>query len=53
MFYQLLEDQSAASMAEYAMLLALLTLACIGVLTLLKGEIIEVFGQVGGAMQQG
>lgn len=47
MFSDLLEDQSGASMTEYTMLLAFLALASIGALTLLKGEIIEVFGHVG------
>jgi len=40
---ELLKDESGASMAEYAMLLALIAVACIGAVTALRNQIIGVF----------
>lgn len=40
---ELLTDESGASMAEYAMLLALIAVACIGAVTALRTQIQSVF----------
>lgn len=39
----LVRDESGASMAEYAMLLALIAVATIGAVTTLRNQIISVF----------
>ena len=40
---ELWNDETGASMAEYAMLLALIAVACIGAVTALRNQIIAVF----------
>ena len=42
-FKELIVDETGASMAEYAMLLALIAVACIGAVTALRNQIIAVF----------
>jgi Flp pilus assembly pilin Flp len=48
---QLLSDEQGASMAEYALLLALIAVATIGALQVLQGQIVGVFDRVGTAIQ--
>jgi Flp pilus assembly pilin Flp len=43
-------DETAASMAEYALLLALVAVASIGALTVLRNQIVGVFDRVGTAL---
>jgi len=47
---QLLNDEQGASMAEYALLLALIAVATIGALQVLQGQIVGVFDRAGTAM---
>jgi pilus assembly protein Flp/PilA len=48
----LLHDEQAASMAEYALLLALIAVAAIGVLQVLGGQITGVFQRAGDAIDE-
>jgi len=48
----LLKDEQAASMAEYALLLALIAVAAIGVLQVLGGQITGVFERAGDAIDE-
>jgi len=50
MIRSLIHDETAASMAEYALLLALVAVACIGALTVLRNQIVGVFDRVGTAI---
>jgi len=47
---QLFVDEQGASMAEYALLLALIAVATIGALQVLQGQIVGVFDRVGTAI---
>lgn len=49
-FTQLFTDEQGASMAEYALLLALIAVATIGALQVLQGQIVGVFDRVGTAI---
>ncbi len=51
-FKLLLEDERAASMAEYALLLALIAVAAIGALQVLGGQVIGVFEHTGDAIDE-
>jgi Flp pilus assembly pilin Flp len=46
----LLKDEQGASMAEYALLLALIAVATIGALQVLSGQIVGVFEASGDAI---
>jgi Flp pilus assembly pilin Flp len=46
----LLKDEQGASMAEYALLLALIAVATIGALQVLSGQIVGVFERAGDAI---
>jgi Flp pilus assembly pilin Flp len=46
----LLKDEQGASMAEYALLLALIAVATIGALQVLQGQIVGVFERAGDAI---
>jgi Flp pilus assembly pilin Flp len=46
----LLNDEQGASMAEYALLLALIAVATIGALQVLQGQIVGVFDRTGTAI---
>ena len=46
----LLKDEQGASMAEYALLLALIAVATIGALQVLQGQIVGVFEASGDAL---
>jgi pilus assembly protein Flp/PilA len=48
----LFNDEQAASMAEYALLLALIAVAAIGVLQVLGGQITGVFQRAGDAIDE-
>jgi pilus assembly protein Flp/PilA len=48
----LCNDEQAASMAEYALLLALIAVAAIGVLQVLGGQITGVFERAGDAIDE-
>lgn len=48
----LYNDEQAASMAEYALLLALIAVAAIGVLQVLGGQITGVFQRAGDAIDE-
>ena len=50
MIRSLILDETAASMAEYALLLALVAVASIGALTVLRTQIVGVFDRVGTAI---
>lgn len=45
MISRLIVEEQAASMAEYALLLALVSVAVIGALQILQGSIVDVFTQ--------
>jgi len=47
-----LNDEQGASMAEYALLLALIAVAAIGVLQVLGGQITGVFERAGDAIDE-
>lgn len=47
---RLLFEEDAASMAEYALLLALIAVATIGALQVLQGQIVGVFERAGTAL---
>ena len=47
-----LNDEQGASMAEYALLLALIAVAAIGVLQVLGGQITGVFQRAGDAIDE-
>jgi len=49
-FVNLLKDEQGASMAEYALLLALIAVATIGALQVLQGQIVGVFERAGDAI---
>jgi Flp pilus assembly pilin Flp len=49
-FKNLLKDEQGASMAEYALLLALIAVATIGALQVLSGQIVGVFEASGDAI---
>jgi Flp pilus assembly pilin Flp len=51
LFSHLLKDEQGASMAEYALLLALIAVATIGALQVLSGQIVGVFQASGDAIQ--
>jgi len=51
LFSNLLKDEQGASMAEYALLLALIAVATIGALQVLSGQIVGVFEASGDAIQ--
>ena len=51
-FKQLFNDEQGASMAEYALLLALIAVAAIGVLQVLGGPITGVFERAGDAIDE-
>jgi Flp pilus assembly pilin Flp len=46
----LVNDEQGASMAEYALLLALIAVATIGALQVLQGQIVGVFERAGDAL---
>ena len=46
----LLKEEQGASMAEYALLLALIAVATIGALQVLSGQIVGVFERAGDAI---
>ena len=46
----LLKDEQGASMAEYALLLALIAVATIGALQVLSGQIVGVFERAGDSI---
>jgi Flp pilus assembly pilin Flp len=50
-FTNLLQDEQGASMAEYALLLALIAVATIGALQVLSGQIVGVFEASGNAIE--
>jgi Flp pilus assembly pilin Flp len=47
---RLVFEEDAASMAEYALLLALIAVATIGALQVLQGQIVGVFDRAGTAL---
>ena len=47
---KLFADEQGASMAEYALLLALIAVATIGALQVLQGQIVGVFDRAGTAI---
>jgi Flp pilus assembly pilin Flp len=47
---RLVFEEDAASMAEYALLLALIAVATIGALQVLQGQIVGVFTRAGDAL---
>jgi Flp pilus assembly pilin Flp len=47
---RLMFEEDAASMAEYALLLALIAVATIGALQVLQGQIVGVFNRAGTAL---
>ena len=51
-FKLLLKDERAASMAEYALLLALIAVAAIGALQVLGGQVTGVFERTGDAIDE-
>jgi len=44
-------DERGASLVEYALLVALIAVVCIGAITLLGGNVQSKFSQVGSAIQ--
>lgn len=48
--YGLFRDESGATMVEYALIVALIALACIAALTLVYTRVGQVFTTVGNAM---
>ena len=51
-FRSLVADEQGASMAEYALLLALIAVAAIGALQVLGGQITGVFERAGDAIDE-
>jgi len=51
-FKDLMNDEQGAAMAEYALLLALIAVAAIGVLQVLGGQITGVFERAGDAIDE-
>ena len=43
-----LHDESGQTMAEYGVMLALITLGVVGALTLLNGAVLGMFGRIAG-----
>ena len=52
LFKELCNDEQGASMVEYALLLALIAVAAIGVLQVLGGQITGVFERAGEAIDE-
>ena len=48
--YELIQDESGASMAEYAMLLALIAVATIGAVQALRTQIVAVFNKAASTL---
>jgi pilus assembly protein Flp/PilA len=51
MITRLMQEETGAAMAEYAMLLALIAVALIGAVTLLRDQIIAVFNKTASTLQ--
>ncbi len=51
MFTKLMHEETGATMAEYAMLLALIAVALIGAIGLLRDQMIAVFNKAASTLQ--